>query len=188
MKFQKNIETWNKQTNFKLNHDVASQMWSEAKLGHLLLLGPFRMLEIRYAWTLIMMKWLRLALGRLEPWLCSFDICLKWLKAYTWKACILWAFSLWCWSFIYTFNGHKCWALTHSRNKFGLPCQVQFNYRLLGLSSFITYKVQTIMMGSSVGLGLIMVQTMAKHMYNAMQFRWTDLKVGSMGHYNMSRR
>ena len=43
--FKKNIETWNKQTNFKLNHDIASQMWSEAKLGHLLLLGPFMMLE-----------------------------------------------------------------------------------------------------------------------------------------------
>ena len=42
---KKNIETWNKQTNFKLNHDVANQMWSEVKLGHLLLLGPFRMLE-----------------------------------------------------------------------------------------------------------------------------------------------
>ena len=39
----------NKQTNFKLNHDVANEMWSEAKLGHSLLLGPFRMLEIGYA-------------------------------------------------------------------------------------------------------------------------------------------
>ena len=42
---KKNIETWNKQTNFKLNHDVTNQMWSEVKLGHLLLLGLFRMLE-----------------------------------------------------------------------------------------------------------------------------------------------
>ena len=42
-------ETWNKLTNFKLNHDVANQMWSEAKLGHLLLFGLFRMLETRYA-------------------------------------------------------------------------------------------------------------------------------------------
>ena len=46
---KKNIETWNKLINFKLNHDVANQMWSEAKLGHLLLLGPLRMLETRYA-------------------------------------------------------------------------------------------------------------------------------------------
>ena len=72
-------ETWNKLTNVKLNHDVANQMWSEAKLGHLLLLSPFRMLETRYAWTLIMIKWLGLALGMLKPWLWSFGICLKWL-------------------------------------------------------------------------------------------------------------
>ena len=65
---KKNIETWNKQTNFKLNHDVTNQMWSEIKLGHLLLLGPFRMLKAWCVWTLIMMKWLRLALGRLEPY------------------------------------------------------------------------------------------------------------------------
>ena len=38
-------ETWNIQTNFEFNHDVANQMWSEANLGHLLLLDPFRMLE-----------------------------------------------------------------------------------------------------------------------------------------------
>ena len=44
-KKKKNIETWNKQTNFKVNHDVANQMWNEAKLGYLFLLDPFRMLE-----------------------------------------------------------------------------------------------------------------------------------------------
>ena len=44
-RIQRNIKTWNKLINFKLNHDVANQMWSGAKLGHLLLLGPFRMLE-----------------------------------------------------------------------------------------------------------------------------------------------
>ena len=48
-RIQRNIETWNKQTSFKYNHDVANQMWSEAKLGHLLLLVPFRMLEPWYA-------------------------------------------------------------------------------------------------------------------------------------------
>ena len=67
MKFlnsKNNIETWNKQTNFKLNHDVTNQMWSKAKLGHLLLLGPFKMLRAWWAWALIMMKWLRLALER----------------------------------------------------------------------------------------------------------------------------
>ena len=40
-RIQRNIEIWNKQTKFKFNHDVANQMLSEAKLGHLLLLGPF---------------------------------------------------------------------------------------------------------------------------------------------------
>ena len=49
-RIQRNIETQNKKTNFKLNHDVANQMWSEAKLGHLLLLVPFRMLEPWYAY------------------------------------------------------------------------------------------------------------------------------------------
>ena len=52
-RIQRNIETWNKQTNFKLNHDVANQMWSEAKLGHLLLLIHLGCLS----------------LGMLEPWL-----------------------------------------------------------------------------------------------------------------------
>ena len=71
---------------------------------------------------------------------------------------------------------------------FWFPYQVEFNHKPLGLSSFIAYKVQTIMMGSSIGLGLIMVQTTTKHMRNEMQFTWTNLKVGSMGHYNIGRR
>ena len=48
-RIQRNMETWNKKTNFKLNHDVTNLMWSEIKLGCLLLLGPFRMLETWYA-------------------------------------------------------------------------------------------------------------------------------------------
>ena len=79
-------------------------------------------------------------------------------------------------------------GLDSFKKEIGLPFQVEFNLRPLGLSSFIAYKVQTNMMGSSVGLGLIMVQATAKHMHNAMQLTWTDLKVGSMGHYNMGRR
>ena len=78
-RIQRNIETWDKLTNFKLNHDVANQMWSEAKLGHLLLLGPFRMFETRYAWILILIKCLGLALRKLQPWLWPFGICLQWL-------------------------------------------------------------------------------------------------------------
>ena len=50
LEFKKNnIETWNKLTKFKLNYDVTNQMWSEAKLGCLLLLGPLRMLKTWYA-------------------------------------------------------------------------------------------------------------------------------------------
>ena len=35
---------------------------------------------------------------------------------------------------------------------------------------------------------VIMVQTTSIHMCNAMQFTWTDLKIGSIGYYNMGRR
>ena len=98
-RIQRNIEIWNKQTNFKLNHDVTNQMWNEAKLGHLL-----------------------------EPWLWSFGICLKWLELWLWsfgriEPWLWWnglslhlegmhlvSFGLWCWSCIYTFDGLKWWA------------------------------------------------------------------------------
>ena len=48
-RIQRNTEIWNKQINFKFNHDVANRMLSEAKLGCLLLLGPLRMLKTWYA-------------------------------------------------------------------------------------------------------------------------------------------
>ena len=147
-------------------------MWSEAKLGCLLLLGPLRMLKTWYAWTLIMMKWLGLALGRLEPWLWSFGICLKWLGACTWKAWTIWSIGI-CLKWLGRTLGrhasceflafdvahvfmHLWWAqvlgLDSFKKQFWASFQVEFNHRLLGLSSFTTYKVQTIMMGSSVGL------------------------------------
>ena len=63
-----------------------------------------------------MMKWLGLALGRLS-------------------SCELLDFDD---DHAYTFDGLKCWASTHSRNKIELPCKVEFNHRLLGLSSFTT--------------------------------------------------
>ena len=43
-------------------------------------------------------------------------------------------------------------GLDSFKKQIGLPFQVEFNHRLLGLSSFIAYVIQTIMMGSSVGL------------------------------------
>ena len=95
------------------------------------------------------------------------------------------------WPLMLIMHIHIWWAqvlgLESFKKQIGLPFLVEFNLRLLGLSSFIAYKIQTIMMGSSVGLGLIMVQTMVKHMHNEMQFTWTNLKVGSVGHYNMGR-
>ena len=127
-------------------------MWSEAKLGHLLFLGPFRMLETGYAWTLIMMKWLGLALGRLEPWLWSFGICLKWLGLTLGRhaSCELLTFDV---DNAYTpLMGSSVKLRLIQETNWASVFQVEFNLRLLGLSSFTTYKVQTIMIGSSVGL------------------------------------
>ena len=128
-------------------------MWSEAELGHLLLFGLFRMLETRYAWTLIMIKCLELALGRLEPWLWSFWYLLEMAWPYT--SCMhLVSF----WSLKLIMHIHLWWAqvlgLEWFKKKFWFSYQVEFNHRPLGLSSFITYKVQTIMMGTGVGLEL----------------------------------
>ena len=133
-------------------HDVANQMWSEAKLGHLLFLDPFRMLGTWHAWTLIMIKWLGLALRRLKPWLWLFGICLKWLGLTLGRhaACEFLAFDV-----AHVFM-HLWWAqvlgLDSFKKQFWASFQVEFNHRLLGLSSLTTYKVQTIIIGSSVGL------------------------------------
>ena len=42
-------------------------MWSEAKLGRLLLLGPLKMLKTWWAWTLIMIFWYLLEMA----WVCT---------------------------------------------------------------------------------------------------------------------
>ena len=139
-------KTWN----FKLNHDIANQMWSKAKLGHLLLLGPFRMLDAWCAWTLIMMKWLRLALERLE----SYNH-----LVFAWNGLTLHLEGMHLvsfWPLMLIMCIHLWWAqvlgLDSFKKQIGLPFQVEFNLSLLGLSSFTTYNFQTIMMGSSVGL------------------------------------
>ena len=60
------------------------------------------------------------------------------------------------WPLMLIMRIHLRWAevlgLDSFKNQIGLPFQVEFNLRLLSLSSFITYKVQRIMMGLSVGL------------------------------------
>ena len=126
-------------------------MWSKAKLGHLLLLGPFKMFETWYAWTLIMMKWLGLALGRLNL---DYD-----LLVFTWNGLGLHLEGrhlVSFWPLMLFMRIHLCWAqvlgLDSFKKQIRLPFQAEFNHRLLGLSSFTTFKVQTIMMGSSVGL------------------------------------
>ena len=60
------------------------------------------------------------------------------------------------WPFMLFMRIHLCWAqvlgLDSFKKQIRLPFQAEFNHRLLGLSSFTTFKVQTIMMGSSIGL------------------------------------
>ena len=60
------------------------------------------------------------------------------------------------WPLILIMCIHLRWAqvlgLDSLKNQIGLPFLVEFNLRLLGLSSFTTYMVQTIMMGLSVRL------------------------------------
>ena len=64
-------------------------------------------------------------------------------------SCELLAFEV---DHVYTPLMAQVLVLDSFKKQIGLPFLVEFNLRLLGLSSFTTYKVQTIMMGSSVGL------------------------------------
>ena len=157
-------------------------MWSEAKLGYLLLLGPFKMLETWYAWTLIMIKWLGLTLGRLEPWSWSFGICLNLglhlegmhLVSF-WPLTLIMHIHLW-WAQVLGLKWFKkqFWA--------SIPSRVQS----LAFGLEFIHSIQ----GSKLKhwTWVIMVQTTSIHMSNAMHFTWTDVKVGSIGHYNMGRK
>ena len=150
-RIQRNIETRNKLTNFKFNHDVANQMWNEAKLGHFLLLGPLGCLR----------------LGMLEPWLWWNGLGLHLeglnldydLLVFAWNRLGLHlegTHLVSFWPLMLILCRHLWWAqvlgLESFKKQIGLPFQVEFNHRLLGLSSLTTYKVQTIMIESSVGL------------------------------------
>ena len=64
-------------------------------------------------------------------------------------SCELLAFEV---DHVYTSLMAQVLVLDSFKKQIGLPFLVEFNLRRLGLSSFTTYKVQTIMMGSSVGL------------------------------------
>ena len=107
-RIQRNIETWNKQTNFKLNHDVATKCGvrkSWATCFFLVHLGCLRLgvLEPSLRWN-----GLDLHLEGLNHMINWYLLEMAW--PYTWKACIMWTFGPWCWSCEYTFDGLKHWA------------------------------------------------------------------------------
>ena len=109
-----------------------------------------------------------LRLGMLEPWLWWNGLGLHLeglnldydLLVFAWNGLGLHLESMHLvsfWPLMLIMRIHLWWAqvlgLDSFKKQIGLPFQVEFNHRLLGLSSFTTYKVQTIMMGPSVGLG-----------------------------------
>ena len=186
-------------------------MWNEAKLDHLLLLGPFRMLEVWCAWTLIMIFWYLLEMA----WVCTWKawasvmifryllemawtlimifwkawtlIMMKWLGLALGRhaSCELWPLML-------IMRIHLWWAqvvgLEWFKKQFLVSIKSRVQSQAFGHEFIHSIQGSNNYDGPSVGLGLLMVQTMAKHMHNAMQFTWTNLKIGSMGHYNMGRR
>ena len=161
-------------------------MWSEAKLGHLLLLGPFRMLEAWCAWTLIKMKWLGLALGRLEP----YDH-----LVFAWNGLTLHLESMYLvnfWPLMLIMRIHLWWAqvvgLEWFKRQFLISIQSRVQSQAFGLEFIHSIQGSNNYDGLKRWTWVIMVQTTAKQIHNEMQFTWTGLKVGSMGHYNMGRR
>ena len=128
-------------------------MWNEAKLGCLLLLGSLRMLKTWYAWTLIMIFWylLEMAWGlHLEGLNLTYGLLVFAWMAWPYTSCMH-LVSFWPLMFL-MFWWAQVLGVDSFKKQIGLPFQVEFNHRFLSLSSFIAYKVQTIMMGSSVGL------------------------------------
>ena len=124
---------------------------------------------VRQSWTacFFLVHWGCLRLGMFEPWLWWNDLDLHleglnldydlWVFAWNVLGLHLEGMHLVSfWPFMLIMCIHLCWAqvlgLEWFKKQIGLPFQVEFNHRLLGLSSFTTYEVQTIIMGSSVGL------------------------------------
>ena len=132
------------------------------------------------------MKWLGLALGRLEP----YDH-----LVFAWNGLTLHLEGMYLvnfWPLMLIVRMHLWWAqvlgLEWFKKQFSvsIPSRVQsqafgfeFIHNIQGSNNHDELKHWT---------WVIMVQTTAKQMRNEMQFIWTDLKVGSMGHYNMGRR
>ena len=117
-----------------------------------------------------------LRLGMLEPWLWwnGLSLHLEGLHLVSfWPLMLIMRIHLW-WA--------QVLGLEWFKKQFSVSIPSRVQSQAFGLE-FI-HSIQ----GSNNYDGLIMVQTTAKHMHNVMQFTWTDLKVGSMGHYNMGRR
>ena len=125
-----------------------------------------------------------LRLGMLEPWLWSFWYLLEMAWPYT--SCMhLVSF----WPLMLIMRIHLWWAqvlgLEWFKKQFSVSIPSRVQSQAFGLE-FI-HSIQ----GSNNHkrwTWVNMVQTTAKQMRNAMQFTWTDLKIGSMGHYNIGRR
>ena len=124
---------------------------------------------VRQSWAacLFLIHWGCLRLGMFETWLWwnDWDLHLEGLNldydfwVFAWNGLGLHLEGMHLvsfWPFMLIMCIHLCWAqvlgLEWFKKQIGLPFQVEFNHRLFGLSSFTTYKVQTIIMGSSVGL------------------------------------
>ena len=117
-----------------------------------------------------------LRLGMLEPWLWwnGLSLHLEGLHLVSfWPLMLIMRIHLW-WA--------QVLGLEWFKKQFSVSIPSRVQSQAFGLE-FI-HSIQ----GSNNYDGLIMVQTTAKHMHNAMQFTWTDLKESSMGHYNMGRR
>ena len=160
---------------------------------------------VRQSWTacFFLVHWGCLRLGMLEPWLwwnglglhledLNFDYDL-WVFAWNGLGLHLEGMHLVSfWPLMLIMCIHLWWAQILGLEWFKKQFSVSIPSRVQ--SHAFRFKFIHNIQGSNNHNGLkrwtwvIMVQTTAKQMRNEMQFTWTDLEVGSMGHYNMGRR
>ena len=160
---------------------------------------------VRQSWAacFFLVHWGCLRLGMLEPWLwwnglrlhledlnLDYDL---WVFAWNGLGLHLEGMHLMSfWPLMLIMCIHLWWAqvvgLEWFKKQFSVSIQSRVQSQAFGLEFIHSIQGSNNYDGSSIGLGLIMVQTMAKHMHNAMQLTWADLKVGFMGHCNMGKR
>ena len=96
------------------------------------------------------------------------------------------------WPLMLIMRIHFWWAqvvgLEWFKKQFSISIQSRVQSQAFGLEFIHSIQGSNNYDGLKRWTWVIMVQTMAKQIHNEMQFTWTDLKVGSMGHYNMGRR